>query len=204
MTMFERLKMIKAGLRVWYNQYVAPNYLNFGGKGNNVRINLPSSIVGAENIYLGDNVSIGAYSVMTAPETKIVIKRNSYSGPRLFISTGNHYLKKGCFSRLLTNEDKKRDGVNLNWDVVIDEDVWMGANVTVLCKHIGRGAVIAAGSVVTKSVPPYSIMGGVPAKLIRRRYSIDEILEHESQLYSAEDRYSREELESIFVSEMKE
>ena len=202
--MFEKFKGIIGGLQVWYNQYVTPNYLNFGGKGNNVKINLPSSIVGAPNIYLGDNVSIGAYSVLTAPVTKIVIKRNSYSGPRLFISTGNHYLKKGYFSRLLTNEDKKRDGVNLNWDVCIDEDVWMGANVTILCTHVGRGAVIAAGAVCVKDVPPYTVWGGVPSKLLKIRFTIDEVIEHELQLYSEEERYTREELESIFAGVKKD
>lgn len=196
--MFEKIKRIKRGLTVWYNQYVTPNYLKLGGKGDNVRINLPASIIGAENLYFGDNVSIGAYSILTAPETKIVIKRNSYSGPRLFISTGNHYLKKGHFSRLLTNEDKKKDGVILNWDVVIDEDVWMGANVSVLCKHIGRGAVIAAGAVCVKDVPPYTVWGGVPAKQLKYRFSIDEILEHEAVLYPVSERFTRKELEKIF------
>lgn len=55
--------------------------------------------------------------------------------------------------------------------ITIQDDVWIGANVTVLSGvTIGRGAVIAAGSVVTKDVKPYAIVGGVPAKLIRYRF----------------------------------
>lgn len=55
--------------------------------------------------------------------------------------------------------------------IVIEDDVWIGANVTVLGGvTIGRGAVIAAGSVVTKDVEPYAIVGGVPAKHIRYRF----------------------------------
>ena len=196
--MFKRVKRIIKGLRVLYNQYVAPNYYKYGEKGVNAYINLPATIVGAENIYIGENVSIGPYSILTAPVTRIIIKRNSYSGPKLFISTGNHYLKKGYFSRLLTNEDKKRDGANLNWDVVIEEDVWMGANVTVLCKHIGRGAVIAAGAVCVKDIPPYTIWGGVPAKMLKMRMSVDDIIEHELALYSFEERLSRSDLECLF------
>lgn len=63
----------------------------------------------------------------------------------------------------------------------IGHDVWIGGSVIVLpgCTTIGNGAVIGAGSVVTKSVPPYAIMGGNPAKLIRYRYSPEVIEEIE-------------------------
>lgn len=55
--------------------------------------------------------------------------------------------------------------------VVIEDDVWLGTGVIVLMGvTIGRGAIVAAGSVVTKDVPPFHIAGGVPAKLIKSRY----------------------------------
>lgn len=55
----------------------------------------------------------------------------------------------------------------------IEDDVWIGAKVIVLpgCKHIGKGIVIGAGSVVTKDIPDYAIIGGNPAKIIRYRNS---------------------------------
>lgn len=57
-------------------------------------------------------------------------------------------------------------------DVIVGNDVWIGNGVTILSGvEIGHGAVIAAGSVVTRSIPPYSIAGGVPAKVIRLRFS---------------------------------
>lgn len=59
---------------------------------------------------------------------------------------------------------------------VIGNDVWIGSNSTVLGGvHIGDGAVIGAGAVVTKDVPPYAVVGGVPAKIIKYRFSPEKI-----------------------------
>lgn len=57
--------------------------------------------------------------------------------------------------------------------LVIGNDVWIGDRVTILsgCRTIGNGAVIAAGAVVTRDVPAYAIVGGVPAKVIRKRFN---------------------------------
>lgn len=62
---------------------------------------------------------------------------------------------------------------------------------------IGRGSVVAAGAVVNKSCPPYSIIGGVPAKVLKFRFTVDQILEHEEKLYTMEKRYTRDELRRI-------
>lgn len=59
-------------------------------------------------------------------------------------------------------------------DIVIDDDVWIGFRATVLSGvHIGQGAIIGAGAVVSEDVPPYAIVGGVPAKIITYRFSKD-------------------------------
>lgn len=59
---------------------------------------------------------------------------------------------------------------------IIGNDVWIGANVIILGGiHVGNGAVIGTGAVVTKDVPPYAIVGGVPAKIIRYRFTEDQI-----------------------------
>lgn len=63
-------------------------------------------------------------------------------------------------------------------DIVIDDDVWIGHGAIILSGvHIGQGAVIAAGAVVSKDVPPYAIVGGVPAKVIKYRFEDDLIKE---------------------------
>ena len=57
-------------------------------------------------------------------------------------------------------------------DTIVDDDAWIGFGATIMSGvHIGQGAVIAAGAVVTKDVPPYSVVGGVPAKVIKYRFS---------------------------------
>lgn len=64
------------------------------------------------------------------------------------------------------------DDVHIKGDIFIEDDVWIGTNAIILGGvHIGRGSIIAAGSVVTKDVEPYSIIGGVPAKRISMRFS---------------------------------
>lgn len=61
-------------------------------------------------------------------------------------------------------------------DIIIGNDVWIGYEAVIMAGvHIGNGAIIASRAVVTKDVPPYSIVGGVPAKIIRKRFDVSVI-----------------------------
>ena len=95
-------------------------------------------------------------------------------------------------------------------DTVIGHDVWIGYHVFVMPGvHIGHGAIIASGSVVVNDVPDYGIVGGNPAKLIRKRYTDEEIerllalawwdwpVEHIAHTYAVLMAGSIEELERI-------
>ena len=192
------IKEIVHGLRVLYSQFIGSQNAKFAYKHPSAKVNPPCIICGAENISLEENVSIGPDSIMFAPLTKLRIKKISFTGPRVFFSTGNHYSKLGKFMAFTTDEDKKNDGVKLNHDVLVEEDVWIGANVSVLCEHIGRGAICACGAVLKHDVPPYSVVGGVPARVLKFRFTVEEILEHEQQLYAPEERISEEKLREIF------
>ena len=89
-------------------------------------------------------------------------------------------------------------------DVIVEDDVWIGSNVTLLSGvTVGRGSTVAAGAVVGKSIPPYCICGGVPAKFIKFYWTIEQILEHEAKLYPEHERFTREQLEEIFAKYQK-
>lgn len=87
-------------------------------------------------------------------------------------------------------------------DIVVHDDVWIGLNVTVLSGvTIGQGSVIAAGAVVTKDVPPYAIVGGIPARVLKYRFSEDIIKRLEQIDYSKIDKeFVSEHLNMLYQS----
>lgn len=105
------------------------------------------------------------------------INHHTDIGGRGGLKIGN-YVMIGPYSQIITALHKVNDwkkpiseqGIYCN-EVIIEDDVWIGTHVVILPKvKIGRGAVIGAGAVVTSDVAPYSIVGGVPAKLIKYRF----------------------------------
>lgn len=86
--------------------------------------------------------------------------------------------------------NSQQEGVSKG-DIIVDDDVWIGYGATIMSGvHIGQGAVVAAGAVVTKDVPPYTIVGGVPAKVIKYRFEpkmIEELLKIDYSKLTKED-----------------
>lgn len=165
-------------------------------------VQYPFHISGVDNIIAGPSVDIGQRAMIMTTRAKLIIKGHFVSGPGLTVITGDHMPLIGKFIDDVTDDDKDRidkEG-NCDQDVIIEEDVWCGANVTILKGvTIGRGCIIAAGAVVTHSIPPYSIAGGVPAKVIKKRWTKPQILEHEQALYPVEKRFTSDEIEKLLI-----
>ena len=182
---------------------------SFAEFGKGAVINYPFLIKGTNNftpgikyIHIGDEVNLGSGTTIFATRAHVYIGKHSFSGSHLTIMTGDHPADiKGHFIADNRKVDLEKQGVDItkyDQDVVIEEDVWMGCNVTILKGvHIGRGAIVAAGSVVTRSLPAYSICAGVPAKVLKFRWTIDEIMEHELMLYPEQERLSKEDLMKV-------
>lgn len=183
------------GLYFLYHNYFGYSRKRFGYIADNVTLTPPLTITNPKNVFLyGDNGLCNA-SIYTT-NAKFIMKPHSGAAEGLRVTTGNHAMILGRFYRSITDAEKP-DG--LDQDVIVESDVWIGRNVILLSGvTIGRGCTIAAGAVVNKSTPPYAVIGGVPAKFIKFKWSIDEILEHESILYPENERFTREELEKIF------
>lgn len=124
----------------------------------------PTNIYGdaiGEGLKIGNNSSIGPYSYIGCSGF-IEIGDNVMMSPRVSIYAENHLFEHPDLT--IKEQGVKREFVK------IEDDCWIAANTVILAGvTIGRGSVIAAGSVVTKDVPPFSIVGGVPAKVIKSR-----------------------------------
>lgn len=183
------------GIRALYNSYFYNYRSRMGHCDPTATVSRPLSISNPKNVYLYENTKIDN-AVILSINARFVVKKYSGCASGLKVGTGNHERIIGRFYRSITESEKKK---GLDKDVIVEEDCWIGMNVTLLSGvTVRRGTTVAAGAVVTKSTPPYAIMGGVPAKHIKFYWSIDDILEHEKSLYPEEERYTREQLEGFF------
>lgn len=115
-----------------------------------------------------NNVKIGNYCSISS-DVKIGLGKHPidfFSSSPVFYSNNNPF---GVKETYFSYDDKPKK-------TVIGHDVWIGANVVILDGvEIETGAIIAAGAVVTKNVAPYEIVGGVPAKVIKKRFDNETI-----------------------------
>lgn len=153
-----------------------------------------------KNLYMEEHTSIPGGAMILNPRSKFIMKKGTFSSYNLCVCPGNHASLIGKFKHDVTDAMKDElfpDG-RYDKDIVVEEDVWMGINVTLLNgAHIGRGAIIGAGCVVTGEIPPYAIAVGNPCQVKRFLFTPEEIIKHENELYPKDERYPLEELIAI-------
>ncbi len=163
------------------------------------------------------NYTYGRLNVLTYDDSsKLRIGNCCSIGPQVcFIVSADHYSNKvSTFPYRVMVLNEPLEGVSKG-NIIVDDDVWIGYGSTILSGiHIGQGAIVASGAVVSHDVPPYSIVGGVPAKVIKYRFNssvidylltldygkLDEqqIREHVDDLYTGIENMSLEEVKKIF------
>lgn len=155
-----RLDSVKR-LRGWHYR----SLLERAGKGlrvaQGVRINNPSLVSVGDNVYLGDGVQLYAWN------ERIIIGSNVLVAAGVRMITRKHGF--GDIDRPISDQGYT------NAPIIVEDDVWIGFQAVILPGvTLGRGSIVGAGAVVTRDVEPYSIVGGVPARTIRRRAGMGE------------------------------
>ena len=151
--------------------------------GKNVIFETGALVIHPENIEISDNVYIGHYAILKAyHKNTMKIGENSWIGQQCFFhSAGGITIGKnvgiGPKVTIITSQHREEElDKPLIWcdqeleEVIIEDDCDIGTGAIILPGvRIGKGSVVGAGAVVTKDVPPYTIVAGVPAKILRKR-----------------------------------
>lgn len=173
-----------------------PERKDFGSLPAHSMVACPCHIGVPSKLFMEDFVKIRyGLTVINAKEESVFIKKYTEIAPDVTIVTNSHKSTVGI-PQVILGESHINDK---SADVIIEEDVWVGTRVTILPGvTLGRGCIVAANALVTKSVPPYALVAGMPARIIGVKFSISDIEKHEDALYSANERLSHEKLVSMF------
>lgn len=133
------------------------------------------------NMEVGNDVSINEGALFMNTKARVIIRDHVMFGPNVTVITGNHRIDiLGRYMSSITDDEKNEED---DQDVVFEGDNWIGAGSIILKGvRIGVGAVVAAGAVVSKNVPAYAIVAGVPAKVLRYRFDQKNVIIHENMI----------------------
>lgn len=187
------LSKIKRAFTVFH-----PTKKDFDNCGVNSVIEFPIYISCPKSVVLESNVRLRqGTKILISEFSKFVVKKYTVIGMNNMIIPNKHVSTVGVPQFLLGSS-----GVNdQHNEIVVNEDVWTGSNVTLMGNvSLGRGCICGASSLVTKSVPPYAVVAGIPARIIAVKFTIEQIIEHEKILYSEKERFSRKYLEQLFAT----
>lgn len=177
--------------RIKSHYTLSPN-LNYA---ETTQIGYPFLCTNPKNVYLEENTRINPGCKIIIHTGRFLLKKYSVIAYGCTIVTGNHTPTVGI-PQFILGHSHINDVEN---DVVIEEDVWCGANVTLLSgAHVGRGAVIGANSLVNKPIPPYAVVVGTPARIIASKFTLEQIMRHERKLYPENERLSYQYLSELF------
>jgi acetyltransferase-like isoleucine patch superfamily enzyme len=143
-------------------------YIRLGNRvtlGREVWVNIPNvEICNEAAIILEDGCGIGRRSVISA-KNQIHIQRNTIFGPSVLVMDHNHAFED--VTRPIAQQPMTQGGT-----IRIEEGCWIGFGAAIICSRgelvIGRGSVVGANSVVSRSVPPFSVVSGNPAKVVKQ------------------------------------
>jgi len=141
----------------------------------------PFGVYSYKNIEVGDDVFIGVNPTLLASESGIFFGNKIMLGPNVTMIGGDHnHTQIGKYMY-----DVKEKLPENDLPIIVKDDVWIGAGAIILKGvTINEGAIVAAGSLVINDVPSYSIVGGVPAKVLKNRFTKDELIEHKKIINS--------------------
>jgi acetyltransferase-like isoleucine patch superfamily enzyme len=177
-------------IRVLKGLYIGFIRRKFGYVGHDSWLSPSGKYYHCQKIKVGNNVYVGPRAIVSATEG-LSIGDGVIVGPELMVMGGDHNFKRVGYRLNQVSEG------GINKPVAIENDVWIGGRVVILKGvTIGEGAIIGAGSVLTKDIPPYCIFAGNPAKKIGVRFNTQELKEHLKKIGS---KYSINEL-GIFSS----
>lgn len=166
-----------------------------GKCGNDVVIAFPCKMSKPQNVYLDEHTLIQPNVTFIMNAGKVYVGKWSVIASNCTLITDNHIPTVGVNHRMLGRyhiNDKVKD-------IILEEDCWAGAGVTLLSgAKLGRGSIAAAGALVNKQVPPYAVVAGIPAKIIASVFTKEQILQHEQYLYPENERMGKDEIDKLF------
>lgn len=175
---------------------------------------LEQNVTIGKRVFISNNVKIGKYSYCNSNynwsmiESNVTIGKYCSIGPNVCIGLGNHNYKFISTHPFLYNSkygfiksDIKYNAIdNDEKETIIGNDVWIGANANIKRGiRIGDGAIIAMNAVVTKDVPDYAIVAGVPATIIKYRFLENQIKEiKKDPWWNKEDYEIKENIDRMY------
>jgi acetyltransferase-like isoleucine patch superfamily enzyme len=134
----------------------------------------PKSVSVGDFSYIGNNCHIA--SQVTIGNWVMIASNASMVG-------GDHVFNTAGIPSIWAGRD-------INRKIIIEDDAWIGHGAIIMHGvHIGEGAIVAAGSVVTKDIKPYAVVAGVPAKVLRDRFTDEQRQLHQEELAKLREKY---------------